>query len=52
MNTNDSKLVETPTDVVTTEAKKEIEKLAQDLKNPKIADSFNSMLARKSAKVF
>jgi hypothetical protein len=52
MNTTDNKLIETPNQAVTTEAKKEIEKLAQELKNPKIAESFNSLLARKSAQVF
>jgi len=52
MTTSEQKLIETPNQTATAQAKKEIEKLAEDRKDPKLAESFNALLARKSAQVF
>lgn len=37
---------------VTVEVKKELEKLAEEKKNPKLVESFNNLIARKAGQVF
>lgn len=52
MNTMDQNPATQPSQQTTVEVKKELEKLAEEKKNPKLVESFNNLLARKNAQVF
>ena len=52
MSTMNNNPVITPKQENLSEAKKELEKLAEEKRSPKLVESFNNLLAKKSAQIF